>query len=120
MTFRQRPQGWAVLAGMSGAISLLFAVAAFRRARLPYDEEGNFFDGLVSYHQQSVEALALFAVAAFLLAMACWYGHRRSRRIHRSRRDGTRPAPGIVSPWERSSPESAPGSDDRGSPDADR
>ena len=69
------------LAGLiSGAIALLLAVLAFRRARLPYDEEGSFFDGTVNIHQQSVEVFALLAALALLLAIFCWWVHRRSRR----------------------------------------
>lgn len=70
----------AVAGLISGATALFFAALAFRRARLPYNEEGNYFDGTVNTHQQSGEVFALLAAFALVLAMVCWWVYRRSRR----------------------------------------
>ena len=53
---------------------------AWQRAGLPYNEEGQYFDGLVNYHQQSVLAYAVMAVVAFLLGLGLAWVARRTRR----------------------------------------
>ena len=58
------------LAGASGAISCVLAYVAWRRAGLPYNEQGHYFDGLVNYHEQSVLVYTVLAAAALLLALA--------------------------------------------------
>ena len=45
-----------VCAGLSaccGALGLGLAVVAWQRARLPYNEQGQYFDGLVNYDEQA-------------------------------------------------------------------
>ena len=61
-----------VCTGLSAGAAVLggvLAVVAWRRAGLPYNEEGHYFDGLVNYHQQSVLVYAVLASAALLLAL---------------------------------------------------
>lgn len=57
-----------LLAGLSAALLTVHAVIL---AGLPYNEEGNHFDGLVVYHEGSA-----FVYAA--LAVLCWRGQART------------------------------------------
>ncbi len=68
------------LAGVCVATSCTLAYVAFERAGLPYNVEGNYFDGLVNYHQQSVLAYAVMAVVTFLLALGLAWVHLKTRR----------------------------------------
>ena len=68
------------LSALSGVLGCVLAVVAWQRAGLPYNEEGQYFDGLVNYHQQSVLPYAVMAVVAFLLALGLAWVARRTRR----------------------------------------
>ena len=68
------------LAGSSGAISCALPYVAWQRSGLPYNEQGQYFDGLVNYHQQSVLVYAVLAFAALLLALGLAWLHRKTRR----------------------------------------
>lgn len=69
------------LSAGSGVLACVLAVVAWRRAGLPYNEEGHYFDGLVNYHQQSVLAYAVLAIVALLLALGlAWVAIKARRR----------------------------------------
>lgn len=69
------------LSALSGVLGCVLALVAWQRARLPYNEEGHYFDGLVNYHQQGVLGYAIAALAALLLALAlAWVAQRVRRR----------------------------------------
>ncbi len=57
------------LSALSAALGCVLAVVAWQRASLPYNEEGQYFDGLVNYHQQSVLVYTVLAGAALLLTL---------------------------------------------------
>jgi hypothetical protein len=68
--------------GLCGMVSCGLAYVAFERAGLPYNEEGDYFDGLVNYHQQSVLAYAVMAFVALLLALGlAWINFKTRRRL---------------------------------------
>lgn len=56
---------WA--AAISGACSILFAGLAVQRGGLPYNSEGNYFDGVFNYHEQSVLAYGSVAAISFVV-----------------------------------------------------
>ena len=50
-------------------VGLIFLILAVQRSNLPYNSEGNYFDGVVNYHEQSITAYGILAVASFLCAI---------------------------------------------------
>lgn len=64
----------AVFTAVPAAWLTVFAVA---KARLPYNEEGNHFDGLVVHHEGSAFVYAALAVAFWLVAVLAGLGARR-------------------------------------------
>jgi hypothetical protein len=69
------------LSAGSGVLGCALAVVAWQRAGLPYNEEGQYFDGLVNYHQQSVLVYVVMAIIALLLALGlAWAAIRAWRR----------------------------------------
>lgn len=65
---------FAVAAAVPAAWLTVFAVA---KARLPYNEEGNHFDGLVVHHEGTAVAYGALAVVLWVLAMLAGLGARR-------------------------------------------
>lgn len=55
----------AVVAG----VGLIFLILAVKRSTLPYNSEGNYFDGVVNYHEQSIMVYGILAGASFLCAV---------------------------------------------------
>lgn len=70
----------AALSALFVVLGCALAVMAWQRAGLPYNEEGHYFDGLVNYHQQSVLALTVMAVVAFVLALGLAWAGLKTRR----------------------------------------
>ncbi len=70
----------AALAGLGAAVCCVLAYVAVPRARLPYNEAGQYFDGLVNYQQQSVLVYAVLAAAAFLLTLGLGWLAIKTRR----------------------------------------
>jgi hypothetical protein len=48
---------------------LCFAYLAYVREQLPYNESGVYFDGMITWHQQSVTTYTVVAIGCFLVAM---------------------------------------------------
>jgi cytochrome bd-type quinol oxidase subunit 2 len=69
--------GLSVLSAVLGGV---LAVVAWQRAGLPYNEEGQYFDGLVNYQQQSVLVYTVLALAALLLALGLAWLALKTRR----------------------------------------
>lgn len=72
------------LAVALGAVALVVAVAAsllsleaLTKARLPYTEEGRYFDGLVVHDESSVYVFATLAVLLWVVAALAGLGARR-------------------------------------------
>jgi hypothetical protein len=65
---------FAVVAALPAAWLTVLAVA---KARLPYNEEGNHFDGLVVHHEGTAVAYGVIAVVLWLLAVGAGLGARR-------------------------------------------
>lgn len=74
-----------------GLLALLLAMAAalvsawaIEKAALPFNEEGNHFDGLVVHHAGSEWVMAALALLLWLLVGLAGWGacrlHRRARR----------------------------------------
>ncbi|AOF87289.1 hypothetical protein BSY239_1367 [Hydrogenophaga sp. RAC07] len=79
------PSRWAAWA--LGALAVIAAVPAawltvlaVAKARLPYNEEGNHFDGLVVHHEGTAVAYGVLAVVLWLLALLAALGARRGSR----------------------------------------
>ena len=49
-------------------LGALFTCLSYIRSRLPYNEQGNYFDGAVVLHEQAVGVYALLAFIAFAMA----------------------------------------------------
>lgn len=62
---------WAllVLAVAAAVPAALLTVWAVAQARLPYNEEGNHFDGLVVHHEGSAWVYGALAVGCWLVAV---------------------------------------------------
>lgn len=58
------------LAALLSGADLIFLTLAVRRSTLPYNSEGNYFDGTVNYHEHSVVVYGVMAGAAFLAAVS--------------------------------------------------
>lgn len=85
------PSRWAAWA--LGALAVTAAVPAawltvlaVAKARLPYNEEGNHFDGLVVHHEGTAVAYGVLAVVLWLVALLAALGARRGSRrsMHRT------------------------------------
>lgn len=50
-------------------VGLIFLIIAVQRSTLPYNSEGNYFDGVVNYHEQSIIVYGILACACFLASM---------------------------------------------------
>ena len=62
----------------------LLSVFAWAQARLPYNEEGNHFDGLVVHHEGSVLVYAALAGGFWLVAVLAGLGAHRVFKKARS------------------------------------
>lgn len=76
-----RPRWWRALLGV---VALLTALAAgwttwqaWVLLRLPYNEQGRHFDGLVVHHEGTGEVMAVVALGLWLLAAGCLVLTRR-------------------------------------------
>jgi hypothetical protein len=47
-------------------VGLFLLIVAMQRRMLPYNSEGNYFDGEGNYHEQSITAYGLLAAVFFL------------------------------------------------------
>ena len=59
----------ALLAALLAGVGLIFLILAVQRSTLPYNSEGNYFDGVVDYHEHSVVVYGFMAGASFLAAV---------------------------------------------------
>lgn len=73
-------RGAVLLAGLSAVAGLLAAGLAVEAARLPYDDQGRFFDGSAVHHDDAVLAYAVLAGAAFAVAAGLAGLARRLRK----------------------------------------
>ena len=64
----------AVVTAVPAAWLTVFAVA---KARLPYNEEGNHFDGLVVHHEGTAVVYGALAVVLWVVAVLAGLGARR-------------------------------------------
>jgi hypothetical protein len=58
----------ALLAAFLTGVGLIFLALAIQRSTLPYNSEGNYFDGVVNYHEHSIFGYGFFAIISFLAA----------------------------------------------------
>jgi hypothetical protein len=67
---------WALgLLALAAAVpAALLTVFAWARAQLPYNEEGNHFDGLVVHHEGSVFVYAALALVCWLVVVSAGLG----------------------------------------------
>jgi hypothetical protein len=68
------------LSVLTGAIGVLFVSLTVNRSMLPYNSEGNYFDGVVVYHEQSVLGYGLCACVAAIVTLALAWMSRWLRR----------------------------------------
>ena len=65
---------FAAAAALSAAWLTVFAVS---KVRLPYNEEGNHFDGLVVHHEGTAVVYGALAVVLWVVAVLAGLGARR-------------------------------------------
>lgn len=53
---------------LAAAVGVLLGVATFRLARLSYNSEGRYFDGVVVTHESAPVACGLLCAGAFFIA----------------------------------------------------
>ena len=58
----------ALLSAFLTGVGLIFLALAIQRSTLPFNSEGNYFDGVVNYHEQVVEVYGVLAFVSFLAA----------------------------------------------------
>jgi hypothetical protein len=63
-------------------VGLIFLILALKRSTLPYNSEGNYFDGVVNYHEQSIISYGILAGAAFLVAVMLFALRLFYQRLH--------------------------------------
>jgi hypothetical protein len=86
---------------LAGA-GLFFLILTVQRSRLPYNSEGNYFDGVVNYHEQSIVVYGVMAAASFLTAVTLLGIHKLiQRNVQRVRKDGPDPNLESVVPNQR-------------------
>ena len=84
-----------MLAVAAAVPAALLTVVAWAKARLPYNEEGNHFDGLVVHHEETAFVYGALAVVFWGAALVAGLGayrvlkrlraETRTDAIHRSR-----------------------------------
>jgi hypothetical protein len=79
---RRRISRWPVwalgaLAVAAAVPAALFTVFAVAKARLPYNEEGNHFDGLVVHHEGAAMVYGALAVVLWVVAVLAGLGAHR-------------------------------------------
>jgi nitrate reductase gamma subunit len=82
------------LAAFFFGVGLIFLTLTVRRSMLPYNSEGNYFDGVVNYHEQSVAVYGVMAGGSFLAAVVLLGIRRlvqRARRGAQADRAASRP-----------------------------
>ena len=84
-SFTSKLLSWftALLAG----VGLIFLILALKRSTFPYNSEGNYFDGVVNYHEQSVFVYGFMAGAALLAAVTLFGIRLFVQRTRRGVRD---------------------------------
>ena len=65
-------------------VGVIFLILALQRSTLPYNTEGNYFDGVVNYHEQSITAYGFLAGASFLCAVMLFAIRLLFRRLQRN------------------------------------
>jgi hypothetical protein len=79
---RRRSSRWTawalgVLAVAAAVPAAWLTVFAFAKARLPYNEQGNHFDGLVVHHEGTAFVYGALAVVLWVVAVLVGLGARR-------------------------------------------
>ncbi len=79
---RPRPSRWtawalSVLAIAAALPAALLSVLALSQARLPYNEEGNHFDGLVVHHEGTAWVYGTLGAVLWVVALLAGRGARR-------------------------------------------
>jgi drug/metabolite transporter (DMT)-like permease len=69
-----------ILSAFLAVIGLIFLALAIQRSTLPCNSEGNYFDGVINYHEQSVEAYGILSIVAFLAAIILFSIHSLFQR----------------------------------------
>jgi hypothetical protein len=77
----------ALLAALLAGVGLIFLGLAVQRSMLPYNSEGNYFDGVVNYHEHSVVVYGFMAGASFLAAVTLSGTRLLVQRIRQGVRD---------------------------------
>jgi hypothetical protein len=70
----------ALLAVLLAVPAALVSAWALAKARMPYNEEGRHFDGLVVHHAGSEYVYAVVALVLWLLVGLAIWGARRAQR----------------------------------------
>jgi hypothetical protein len=85
-----------LLTALLAGVGLIFLLLAVKRSTLPYNSEGNYFDGVVNYHEQSVVVYGFMAGVSFLAAVTLSGIRLLVQRIRQGVRDD-RPASNLNS-----------------------
>jgi hypothetical protein len=56
------------LAALVIGSGLIFLALTVQRSTFPYNSEGNYFDGVVNYHEQSIMFYGILSAASFLIS----------------------------------------------------
>ncbi len=67
----------------TGAVAIVGGWMAWMQARVPFNSEGRFFDGLTVHYEQAVLAYAVIAALSALVAIACMGMAGRIAQLHR-------------------------------------
>ena len=57
------------LAALVVGFGLIFLTLTVQRSTFPYNSEGNYFDGVVNYHEQSIMFYGILTAASFLTSV---------------------------------------------------
>ncbi len=69
-----------LVAVLTAPVTLFAIYVWIEEARLPYNSEGRYFDGVVVYHVEDVDVLAAIACAAVVLTGGAGFLSWRLRR----------------------------------------
>lgn len=75
----------AILALVSGIPATLISAYAVAKARMPYNEDGNYFDGVTVHHAGSEYIYGVFALPFWAFAIFAGFGAYRAFKRARPR-----------------------------------
>jgi hypothetical protein len=69
------------LAIISMLLTFVFGYFLYQRAAMDFNSEGNYFDGIVTYHQQSITGYGVCFVISLLISVFLFFIVKRTYKV---------------------------------------